>query len=1127
MKRQKDRLHRVIVIGATPAGVAATNKLGELGIPVTLVDSEADLDKKLSKEEWRLNSGVTMNYAHRPGLLRIFRNPAINTMMPAEITSIRHTPQGFRAKINVTETFIDPEKCTLCGRCKEICPGLTIEGNTPIDLNGRGSLPSRVIIDKRRKPFCQENCPLGVNAQAYIALSRAGRFAEALDVVRQNNILPGICGRICTHPCEKSCRRGDLDDPIAIRSIKRFLADYELSEKLKFDIPDTPNRPEKIAIVGSGPSGLSAAANLARHGYQVTVFEKEDKIGGLLRYAIGPHRLPRDILDYEIAYIEKLGVKFNASHPIDLNADIKKLKKDFNAVVLAIGAWKDRQVGAPGEDLKGVHSCIDFLSQLYRKEDDKLLTTDSYKNEKIAVIGDGPAAFDLARALRRMGAEVSILSWFPKEIIPAGEPEIKEAIEEGISIIDSMQVITFSGNNGKFEGVTCKPTKPGKPDSQGITWPAIVKDSKATDMDFDRIVVAIGQTGPFINGKTPKGILSTDAGFIETNDSMQTGLPGVYAVGDTASGPSSVVQAMANGKNLADIIHMELSPEEILDTKGTRPENSDFPEIPGDIPSLIRPTMPERHPASRIKSFSEVALGLSQSQVISEAERCLQCGICSECLLCLEACGQIGAINHKEISKEIIEQGGVVIIADPDAAPPIKGEDVIRAYGPKSAKSSVNAMITRGFAAAANAMILLSGSSFRIKGHGITFAPPDPELSEEIRIGVFVCKCNHALGWSDKIDEYVENLSATDDIVHTEVMNSACVPEGSADILRAIRENGITRLVLASCICCPLDFVCSACTNQRSRLKDALFKGTGVSRSMVETCNLRGEVLPLLNHDEAKALQHLTGLVDRSIMRARRLKSLSSPARTYNFATAVIGDSESSVQSAITLAEAGHEVFMFRTNENPFSVKLNHPNINCFEDAFPKGISGTLGDFQILTESDNGNGARFFQVGSIIMGEKARRIVPYILQEGLPGKMIVPTIQKKGLENIPYRYPGASSVSGLFLTDPPGLRVSEKKKGAAAAILAASVMPRGPRQNKGYTVVVDKYLCRGCGRCINTCPYLAITFQENAVGGWHAVVDEALCKGCGNCISVCPSNAADSPYRDQVYLERLIKEVIT
>ncbi|MBW2049092.1 MAG: FAD-dependent oxidoreductase [Deltaproteobacteria bacterium] len=1131
MTRPKDRLYRVIVVGATPAGIAASSKLGELGIPVTLVDSDPDLDLKLANEQWRLASGVPLNYAYRPGMIRILRNPVIRCIVPARVLSIKHTPQGFRARIERIQTFVDPEQCVLCGRCVEVCPVLLPDGGKPIRFGSRMALPGRAVIDKRQQPFCQASCPLGVNAQAYIALSRAGRFQEALECIRKDNVLPGICGRVCTHPCEEACRRGELDEPIAIRDIKRFVADYEISHPQDAEPTETIRREESIAVIGSGPAGLAAACDLARLGYDVTVFEKEAEPGGLLRYGIGPHRLPREILDYEIEYIrDKIGVRFETSHGVDLSGSLNTLKKDFRAVIVTVGSWKDRPLGVPGEDLKGVEGCLSVLNRLYRDrpdtKDDLTRQLEGIGSKDIAVIGDGNAAFDLARAMRRLGARVTILSWFSQDLIPADPEEIKGALEEGIIIRDRTQVTTFVGKDGRLDHLRCRPTMPGEPGPDGIAWPVMVPGSEPFELRFNRAIVAIGQMGSFSPGGPSEGSAGLRAGpngFLEVDDRGRTGIPGVYGAGDAVSGPSTVVEAMASGRSVARWVHMELSGQE-QPVEAVRPADRDFPGIPSDIPSAARPAMPERQPSARQDGFSEVALGLNEPQVILEAERCLQCGVCSECFLCADACSALGAVNHLERPEEHVEHAGAVIIADPEAAPGVRGEDVIRAYGPRSAKPDVYAMMTRGFAAAAHAMVLLGGASQRPRGRGVSFLPPDPELSPEIRVGVFACRCNNSLGWLEEMDRYVEGLTGKDEIVHAETMPSACVKEGVSAILRAIREKGLTRVVLASCVCCPLDFVCSACTDQRSRLKDALFHGTGVSRAMVETCNLRGEALRYLMTDRDTALERFTGLIARSVTRARGLRPLPAPVRNYNFATAVIGQSEAAMNSARTLADAGLEVFMFGNSGSPLMENLAHANIHCFSGSEVTGMSGTLGDFQIFVKTDGFS--QVIQVGAIILGEKARRLTPYIPQEGLPGRIVRSSIQRRGTSGTPFAYPGATPIAGLFKAYQPGVHVSRRKAGAAAASLAAAIMPRGPRQSKGFTVVVDRDLCRGCGRCIQICPYQAVSLEENGAGGWCARVDEALCKGCGNCISVCPSNAADSPYRDQKYLEQLLGAVL-
>ncbi|NLX18722.1 MAG: FAD-dependent oxidoreductase [Desulfobulbus sp.] len=1124
MKREKERLYRVIVAGATPEGIAATNKLGELGIPVTLIDADPDLDVKLAADEYRLPSGLPFNFAHRPGLVRIMRNSAIRTLLPARIDSIKHTPQGFSVRIDQEQTFVDPDRCVACGKCVAVCPVEQPEKGRALRFHSRNSLPGRPYIDKRKQPLCQESCPLGVNAQGYIALAGRGKFDEALALIRRDNILPGICGRVCTHPCEEACRRGGVDDPVSIRAIKRFLADYEGEDSARFEAAAAalaatcaPARSEKVAIIGSGPAGIAAAADLARKGYGVTVFEKEAEVGGLLRYGIGAHRLPRSILDREIRLIEQMGVTFLTDSRVDVAADLERLDREYDAVLLGTGTWHDRKMGIEGEDLAGVEGCLAFLA---RRQWDGLTNMP----ERVAVIGDGNSAFDLARTLIRMGAAVTLISWFDSDHIPADPEEVQEAVEEGVTIVDATQVVAFRGQDGVLTHLECMPTKPGTPDERGIAWPVIVGDRQPFQLAFDRVFVAIGQVGGYTQTSFGGAIAVSKHGFIATDEGLRTSKNGFYAAGDTVSGPSSVVQAMASGRLAARTIHHDLAGAEEK-AAVIRPAIKDFSAIPESICQQMRVAMPERRAAERRNSFQEVALGYSSRQMALEAGRCLQCGVCSECLECVSACGALAAIQHNQEKEEIVEQCGVVIVADPEIVPGIKGDDIIRAYGPKAARSDVNDMIVRGFDAAARAMLLLGGAQKKTKGHGLSVSVPDAGLSPEIRIGVFVCRCNDSLGWLDGMDQYLFELPDGNPlIVHSETINAACVEDGSAAIVRTVREKGITRIVLASCVCCPLNFVCSACTDQRSRLKGNLFHGTGISRSMVETCNLRGEVLRLVESDPDLALKRFKGLLDRSIKRTLHLKPLPTVTRNYNFTAAVIGNSTATLTSAMTLADSDHEVFRIGTAEQPLKDMVTHPNIHNFPDWHVKGIKGTIGDFQILIET--GGQQQILRAGTVILGAKARKRIAYTHQEGLPSTTVEPVVQEYGTTNIPFAYPCATSVPGLFLAEPPDINVSKRKKGNAAAVMVAAAMPRGPRQSKGLTAAIDVKLCRGCGRCARACLYHAVTLRPNELGGWYAHVDEALCKGCGNCISVCPTSAADSPYRNRAFLEQALEEVL-
>ena len=1117
MKNPKERLQKVCVIGATPAGIAASNKLGEMGIPVTLIDQTPDLNEKLASDIWRMPSGVSFNYAMRPGLLRIMRNPGIRLLLPASIKSIKHTPQGFSIRYKKTASYVDSDKCTLCGLCSENCPAVSPDGTKALKYGGRHALPGRPVIDKRKTPLCQANCPLGVNVQGYMALARAGKYTEALELIRQDNVLPGICGRICTHPCEAACRRNDLDQPLAIRDIKRFIADNASPDLTKAKPART--RPEKIAVAGSGPAGLAAASDLIRLGYRVTVFEKEKAPGGLLRYGIGPYRLPRLVLDQEIEYLHRIGIEFRlgCEYKSSLNA------RDFSAIVLATGLWEDRKLNVPGEKLDGVVGCVSLLSAVHRGE---------FKSfcGKTAVIGDGNAAFEAARTLVRLGAQVTLISWFPEELIPADALEVEQALTEGVAIKTSLMVAQFLGDGGRLKAVRFFPTIPGPPDAKGIPWPVPIEGGTPLEIEFERAVIAIGQTGnPALfdchaeNRATPDGLtLVEDKGRIRANN--------VFTAGDAVTGPSTVVSAMASGRAAARAVHSFLTGkafpagEPAEPCSLSRPKELDFPEITPEIPSVPRARMSELRPASRGELSVEVALGLTEDQVHLETSRCLQCGVCSECFQCVEACSGAKAIFYADDSFEAVEHAGVVIIADPAAAPGVKGEDVIRAYSAKAIKPDVFAMTLRGFAAAAEAVLLLGDSAPRMKGHGISFSPPGPQLTSDLRIGVFVCRCNDSLGWDPELDRFISYLPEDSTVEYAESVPSACTPEGAASMLRTIREKGLTRFVLASCVCCPLDLICSACTDQRSRLKAAIFQGTGIARAMAETCNLRGEALTLLKSDPPLALSRFKGLLQRSIRRAAHLKSLPTPARQYNFTTAIIGESEAALRSAQTLGQMGMEVFLFGSPDRPLPSVPNYPKVDAFLGSCARSLKGTVGDFRVVVIMEDST-HQVFSAGAVILGDSARRNIAYMPHPDMPPHEFTHSMQAKGLRGIPFFVPGATSIPGLLLASPPGINASERIKGTAAAILATTVMPRGPRQNKGYTVSINEKLCRGCGRCVNTCPYRAVSFHINTLGSGYAVVDEALCKGCGDCISICPSDAADSPYRDRLFLEQMIEEV--
>ncbi len=823
MKDPKECLQKVCVIGATPAGIAATNKLGEMGISVTLIDAAPDLNEKLASDDFMMPSGVRFNYAQRPGLLRIMRNPRLRLLLPASICSIKHTPQGFSIRYKKTASYVDADKCTLCGLCWQNCPAIRPDGTRAISYGGRHALPGRPVIDKRKTPLCQANCPLGVNVQGYIALAQAGKFAEALELIRRDNFLPAICGRVCTNPCEAACRRSELDSPVAIRDIKRFLADLDLSCETKSVPKIKEKRDRKVAIIGSGPAGLSCAYHLAIEGYQVTVFEKLTVLGGMLSVGIPDYRLPRNVIEAEIQVMADMGIAFKTGVEIGKDFTVSQLRdQGYEAFFVGPGLQKCKAIGIPGEDLEGVVPGVEYLR-------DVNLGKKVFLGDRVAVIGGGSVAIDSARTALRHGSTKPVIVYRRSlKEMPAIEQEITECRQEGVEIMTLTNPSRIIGENGRVKAVECLKMSLGEPDASGRRRPVPIEGSEFI-MEVDSVIPAIGQefdrgglTDDFPCRFTDRGTMQVDPITLQTREND------VFAGGDVVIGPSTVVSAMASGRSGAFAIHRFLSGEVIESSPRCRPQELDFPQIMPETPSVPRARKGEHEPASCNGPHVEVDLGLTEEQVLSETSRCLQCGVCSDCRQCVDACSAAEAISHTDDSFEGVEHAGVVIIADPAAAPGVKGEDVIRAYSSKTINPEVFAMMSRGFAAASEAVLLLGDSAPRIKGHGISFSPPGPQLSSELRIGVFVCRCNDSLGWDPEMEKFIYNLAEDSGIDYAESISSACSPDGAGSILRTIREKGLTRFVLASCVCCPLDFICSACTDQRSRLKAAIFQGTGI-----------------------------------------------------------------------------------------------------------------------------------------------------------------------------------------------------------------------------------------------------------------------------------------------------------
>lgn len=475
---------------------------------------------------------------------------------------------------------------------------------------------------------CKVACPIDTDVKAYLGLISTGKFEEALAVVKQDNPIPGICGRVCMHPCETECNRNEIDQPLAICSLKRFLADYELKKGRTQHEPIKRTKKEKIAIVGSGPAGLTAANDLVRLGYKVTVFEELPVAGGMLYAGISEYRLPRNIIKTEIDAIEELGVEIKTNTRI---SDLNTLReKGYDAIFVAIGAHKGLKLGISGEgEFEGFLDCITFLRNVNLGKDVKI-------GKNVIVIGGGNAAIDSARTALRLGSDVHIVYRRSRKEMPANEWEIEEAEKEGVKIHYLVSPVKILGEKGKVVAMECIKNKLGSPDASGRRSPVPIEDSEFK-IEVDTIIPAISQEPDISWLPADHGLeISKLNSFVVDEETLTTNLLGIFAGGDCVTGPKTVIEAISAGHKAAKSINRYLQGI-TLPGKTKSWERIEFELVIESKEKKERALM-AKLPLDERKNFEEVELGFNEEIAINEARRCLRCGLCAECIECIADC---------------------------------------------------------------------------------------------------------------------------------------------------------------------------------------------------------------------------------------------------------------------------------------------------------------------------------------------------------------------------------------------------------------------------------------------------------------------------------------------------------
>jgi len=586
----------------------------------------------------------------------------IELLTSTEVIDLKGTQGCFTASVQTNPRYVDLLDCTSCGECEKVCPvelaneydaGMSVK--KAVYKRYPQAIPGAFAIEKQDKAPCTKACPAGINVQGYVQMVKQGKYSKALEIIMEDLPLPGVLGRICPHECEDKCRRREVDQPVAIRNLKRLAADQFDPRQVK--IKCHALRKEKVAIIGSGPSGLSAAYHLSKKGICSTVFEALAKPGGMLRTGIPEYRLPRKILDEEIEVITNLGVKIRTNSPLGDQMTLEDLFSDgYSAVYLAMGAHKGIKLGINGEKADGVCQGIDFLREVN-------LTGKAKIGRKVVIIGGGNVAIDVSRLALRLGAdEVLIVYRRTREQMPAWEEEIQAAEHEGVRIKYLSSPVEILTVNGKAEGLRCIRMELGEPDLSGRRRPVPIHGSEY-EIKADHILPAIGQMPDISAISKISGITFSKWGTIEVDPiTYSAGREGVFAGGDLRTGPGIAIEAVAQGSNAAESIVRYLDGKDM--SKMREPvvtADNNLRPIPDDEMVRKRAEMAELASDNRKNSFDEVELGFDEKSGQYEADRCLNCGFCCECHQCVDVC-LAKAINHdqKTVKREI-EVGAVIL----------------------------------------------------------------------------------------------------------------------------------------------------------------------------------------------------------------------------------------------------------------------------------------------------------------------------------------------------------------------------------------------------------------------------------------------------------------------------------
>jgi heterodisulfide reductase subunit A-like polyferredoxin len=675
-----DKVGAVMVVGGGIAGIQSSLDLAESGYYVYMVETSPAIGGVMAQLDKTFPTNDCSMCVISPKLVEAGCNLNINIMTATDVEAISGEPGNFSVRVRKRARFVDLAKCTACGDCATACP-ITRPNEFNALLNNRKAIykrypqaiPNAYAIEKRGEAPCRNACPIEQRAMGYVALIREKRFAEAYRTIKEDNPFPSVCGRVCNHRCEEACSRGENGhEAVNIMHLKRFVTDWafthpeEVQKAYAAGIqikPDSSGLGKKIAIIGSGPAGLTAASDLINKNYQVTVFEALPAAGGMMRVGIPEYRMPYDLVQREVDEIVSRGVELKLNSRVD---DAAALLGEYNAVFVATGAHAGLKTQIPGNDLKDVCVATDFLREVSLSDPAK--RPEFVKGKRVLVLGGGNVAVDAAMSSVRLGASwVGMTCLEAEGKMLAHDWEIRDARDEGIDVMPGRNFLEITNQNGKVTGVRTVNVNfrgfvDGKIDMD-------VLQGTETVVPCDIVIYAISQRPDLALLKdkvaTARGRVAADKNTLATN------VPGIFAGGDAVTGTTFVVDAIDAGHKAASGIHSYLQDETtkawppVVKILERLPEATLAPE---EKEQLIEETSgkdrfepPKRAASERKRDFQEVEAALSEEDVVEAANRCLECGVCSECNQCVYAC-RAGAVNHDDRDEVVDLKVGAIVL---------------------------------------------------------------------------------------------------------------------------------------------------------------------------------------------------------------------------------------------------------------------------------------------------------------------------------------------------------------------------------------------------------------------------------------------------------------------------------